>query len=340
MVFDEFKYIIAESITRYLKECDVDEVRLTDITKNNDTKKTGILVMEKNESITPAIYLEDYFAGYQEGQDLEDILLDIAACFEESKQRGKSIYERDYNDLMDYEKIRDQIILRAVGLLNNQEYLEDKIYDVKKDMALVYFILLEKAESNLQTCAIHQGMLDSYGVSKNEISELAMENTQRLFPPTIKSMEDVLNEMILPDCQADHKSFEQSLCEMSQTGVGDIPCMLILSNEDCINGATSMFYPDILETITKELGTDVYVLPSSIHEVILVPKNGEIRENQLTNMVREVNATQVDDQEVLTNHTYEYCREVGELTIAGQEKVKEQEPVEVNRAARKNIRSR
>ena len=339
MVFDEFKHIIAESITGYLKECDVDEVRLTDITKNNDTKKTGILVMEKNESITPAIYLEDYFAGYQEGQDLEDILLDIAACFEESKQQGKSIYERDYNDLMDYEKIKDQIILRAVGLVNNQEYLEDKIYDVKKDMALVYFILLEKSESNLQTCAIHQGMLDNYGVSKNEISELAMENTQRLFPPTLKSMEDVLNEMMSPD-QVDHKSFEQSICEMSQTGVGDIPCMLILSNEDSINGATTMFYPNILATITEELGTDVYVLPSSIHEVILVPKNGEIQENQLTNMVREVNATQVDDQEVLTNHTYEYCREVGELTIAGQEKVKEQEPIEVNRSARKNIRSR
>lgn len=73
---------------------------------------------------------------------------------------------------------------------------------------------------------------------------------------------------------------------------------------------------------------------------ILVPKNGDIQENQLTNMVREVNATQVADQEVLTNHTYEYCREVGELTIAGHEKVKEQEPVKINRSARKNIRSR
>jgi len=82
MVFDEFKHIIAESITGYLKECDVDEVRLIDITKNNDTKKTGILVVEKNESISPAIYLEDYYHGYQEGQDLNDILLDIAtkAC--------------------------------------------------------------------------------------------------------------------------------------------------------------------------------------------------------------------------------------------------------------------
>lgn len=340
MVFDEFKHIIAESITGYLKECDVDEVRLIDITKNNDTKKTGIMIMEKDESISPTIYLEDFYKGYQEGQDLEDILLDISTCFEKSKQCGKILYERDYNDLMDYEKVKDQIIVRAVGLEKNQEYLADKIYDVKNDMALVYFILVEKEESYIQTCAIHQGILDKYGISKNEISELAIENTQRLFPPTLKSMENVLREMIMPDYQADHKSFDQSLCEMSQTGVGDIPCMLILSNEDCINGATAIFYPDILATITKELGTDVYVLPSSIHEVILVPKNGEIQENQLTNMVREVNATQVDDQEVLTNHTYEYCREVGELTIAGQEKVKEQEPVEVNRAVRKNIRNR
>ena len=340
MIFDEFKHIIAESITGYLKKCDVDEIRLIDITKNNDTKKTGIIVMEKNESISPAIYLEDYFVGYQEGQDLEDILLDIATCYEESKQRGKIIYERDYNDLMDYEKIKDQVIVRAVGLEKNQEYLADKIYDVKNDMALVYFIIVEKEESNIQTCAIHQGMLNKYGVSKNEISELAMENTQRLFPPTLKSMEDVLNEVLLPDYQADHKSFEQSLCEMSETGVGNMPCMLILSNNDCINGATTMFYPDILATITKELGTDVYVLPSSVHECILVPKNGAIQETELISMVREVNATQVADQEVLTNHAYEYCREVGELTRVGQEKVKEQEPVEVNRAARKNIRNR
>lgn len=340
MVFDEFKHIIAESITGYLKEHEVDEVRLVDITKNNDTKKTGIMIMEKEESISPTIYLEDYYDGYQEGQDLEDILLDIATCFEESKQCGKSFYKRDYNELMDYEKIKDQIIVRAVGLEKNQEYLADKIYDVKNDMALVYFILVEKEESNIQTCAIHQGMFDKYGISKKEISELAMENTQRLFPPTLKSMENILKEMIMPDYQEYHKSFDQSLCEMSETGVGNMPCMLILSNDDCINGATTMFYPDILATITKELGSDVYVLPSSVHECILVPKNGAIQESELTNMVREVNATQVADQEVLTNHAYEYCREVGELTRVGQEKVKEQEPVEVNRAARKNIRNR
>lgn len=266
MVFDEFKHIIAESITGYLKKCDVDEVRLINITKNNDTKKTGIMIMEKAESISPTIYLEDFYDRYQEGQDLEDIMIDIATCFEESKQCGKSIYERDYNNLMDYEKIKDKIIVRAVGLEKNQEYLADKIYDVKNDMALVYFILVEKAESNIQTCAIHQAMLDKYGISKNEISELAMENTQRLFPPTLKSMENVLSEMIATDYQVEHRSFEQSLCEMSQTGVGDIPCMLILSNEDCINGATTMFYPNILATITEDLGTDVYVLPSSIHE--------------------------------------------------------------------------
>lgn len=199
MLFDEFKHIIAESITGYLRGCDVDEVRLIDITKNNDTKKAGILVIEKNESISPTIYLEDYFVGFQEGQDLDDILLDIATCYEESKQRGKIIYERDYNDLMDYEKIKDQIIVRAVGLEKNQEYLAEKIYDIKNDMALVYFILVEKEESNIQTCAIHQGMLDSYGISKNEISELVMDNTQRLFPPTLKNMEDVLNEVLLPD---------------------------------------------------------------------------------------------------------------------------------------------
>lgn len=179
MVFDEFKHIIAESIKGYLKEREVDEVRLVNITKNNDTKKTGIIVMEKDESITPTIYLEDYYDRYQEGQDLEDIMQDIVTCFEGIKQRGSNIYKRDYSELMDYENIKNQIIVRVVGLEKNQEYLADKVYDVKKDMALVYFILVGKEESNeditldhtVKILIYYENVFDSVTVLQEEIKE-------------------------------------------------------------------------------------------------------------------------------------------------------------------------
>jgi hypothetical protein len=342
MVLEEFKHVIAESIKGYLHNQNIAKVELVEVTKNNDTKLTGITVMEKDESLSPTIYLNDYFERYQEGEDLANILTDIVSGLMEAKIHNREVYTRDYSDLMAFDKVRDRIYARTVGLESNVEYLKDKVYDEKNDMALVYFILIDKKGDNIKSCALHQEMFDSYGISKEQLQEIAIENTQRFFPPILRTMDEVLEEMVFENYEVVKKSFDQSLHDMALKGIGRNPSMLILSNENNINGATVLFYPGILDKITETLDTDVYILPSSVHETIIVPKNDMMIESELTNMVQEVNETQVADQEVLTNHVYEYTRELGRLTIIGSEVEHEKEkvPVEVNRAARKNIRSR
>lgn len=266
MVLEEFKHVIAESIKGYLHNQNIAEVKLVDVTKNNDTKLTGITIREKDESVSPTIYLNDYFEKYQNGEDLADILADVAAGLREAKIHSREVYARDYSNLMDFDKVHDRIYARAVGLESNGEYLKDKIYDEKNDMALVYFILIDKKGDNTQSCAIHQEMLDLYGINKEQLQEIAMENTQRLFPPILRTMDEVLEEMVFENYEVVKKSFDQSLHDMALKGIGRNPSMLILSNENNINGATVLFYPGILDKITETLDTDVYILPSSIHE--------------------------------------------------------------------------
>jgi hypothetical protein len=89
--------------------------------------------------------------------------------------------------------------------------------------------------------------------------------------------------------------------------------MYVATNSRQANGATVICYPDFLRKISESMNTDFYILPSSIHEVILVPMDNGININDLTQMVQQVNKTQLEPEEVLSNHAYYYCRQKNKI---------------------------
>ena len=77
-----------------------------------------------------------------------------------------------------------------------------------------------------------------------------------------------------------------------------------------------MFYPHVLEMIGEILKEDFYILPSSIHEMIILPKSREIAKEELDAMIQDINHTQVDTEEVLSDHAYLYERGLGKIQMA------------------------
>jgi len=137
----------------------------------------------------------------------------------------------------------------------------------------------------------------------------AVENTRRLLPPTIKSMNDVIREMFVSDGMPP---------EMVDQMIGEMPAdrtMWIISNDRGINGAGSMLYEDNLHKLAMDLETDLYLLPSSVHECIAVSVNmGDPYE--LAEMVSEINMGQVALEERLSNQVYHYDKDARRLTLA------------------------
>ena len=84
--------------------------------------------------------------------------------------------------------------------------------------------------------------------------------------------------------------------------------MYVLTNESKLNGAACILYENVLYDFAQKLGADLYILPSSVHEVILLPKLSMFEKDELVNMVKEVNTEGVAADEVLSDHVYEYNR--------------------------------
>ena len=146
--------------------------------------------------------------------------------------------------------------------------------------------------------------LELWGVTKEEVLKQAAENTPKLMQPQIKKMEDTIRELFAIGEGEETKEFEIFMNEMRENEMR-IP-MYVLTNQKNLYGAACMLYEGVLEMFSQELGEDVYILPSSVHEVILVPASIAFPVKELKEMVKEINETQIPKEEVLSETIYKY----------------------------------
>jgi hypothetical protein len=164
-------------------------------------------------------------------------------------------------------------------------------------------------ESGIASAVVRNNLAEKLGLSEEQLFNLAVENTRRLLPPTVRSMNDVIKEMFLKDGMPP---------EMAEMMIGEMPneeMLWVISNERGLNGAISMLYEDKLHTLAEELGADLYIMPSSIHETIAV--SAEFGDPyQLAEMVTEINMDQVSLDERLSNQVYHYDKDLRKLSLA------------------------
>lgn len=326
MNYQEFKDFIKGNIKNYLpKKYQEAEVEIQEIPKNNDLKLDGLVVKLPEYNICPSIYINDFFKEYEQGMELSSILEEMAAI-RQSHEVGKTV---SMEELLDFERIKDSITFKVIGAELNKAMLSDMPHRMENDMAIIYQILLKDVEDGVATIKISNYLMEQLGISEQTIHDLALENTQRLFPATFRSMDDVMKEIMKKDFMGIHLDelsdgddmkvlleslLEESMDEMSE---GSLP-MFVLTNECRINGAATLFYPDIKEQIAEQLGGDYVVLPSSLHEVLVLPDDGHMTYHELKEMVNEVNQTQVAPDEVLTGEVYRYDKEHKQLVLASE----------------------
>lgn len=287
----------AEKMRRAMSEVlgDGYEVKLQEVQKNNGVRLQGLLILTEKQNVSPTIYLKPFWEAYEGGVTLADLVSKILQIYREDTP-GESI---DMSFFKDFERVKDRICYRLIDAKQNQELLERIPHVSFLDLAVCFYYAYEGEALGSGTILIYQTHANMWQVGVAELMRLAQVNTPRLFPWECNSMETIVRELFGAEEAQGMWLNEEERHQLKK----ELP-MRILSNEQRNHGAACILYPGVLEKISQEVSANLYILPSSVHEVILLPDKGEEDPEQLKSMVREVNRTQLEPEEVLSDSLY------------------------------------
>ena len=292
MNFEKFMAWVKENITsKDWKE--TSQIEISVVKKNNGVSATGLFIRENGQDVSPILYLDDYYIHYQNGELLENVIRNIRADYDKKVQMAAV----KIPNLQEFENIRGRVIYRLVNYEKNKEILEDCPHIRLYDLAVTFRWVARIDDVGVSTSLITNKQVKEWGVSVNDLVLAARQNTPRLFPAQIIDMEEMLAGMV---------SF---ILYPSA-----IP-MYILTNEQELNGASALLYGDILKDFANKKGADMYILPSSIHEVIMIPADRIDDPKKLSSMVHEANTTVVSIGDVLSDSVYYYDRKKDQILV-------------------------
>lgn len=264
---------------------------------------TGIIIRDESCNAAPTFYLDNFYHDYITGLLTAD---EVADKICDSYVDAVISAPVNAADFCSFENARNRICFKIISAESNQDYLDTVPYRMidDTDLAVVYYVLLEENSNGTASVQITNNLLSLYGVTEDELYKLAKENTKRLFPVKLQSLfaalaglldtEDVPFEVIEPD--ADESMF-------------------VLTNKVGLFGAASILYDDVLKQFAAKRG-DSYILPSSLHDVLLIPCEGlNLEPSDLLEMVMSVNATEVQPADKLSDHVYFYSANAGFITM-------------------------
>jgi hypothetical protein len=296
MTYPEFKEAIIAYIRHALNK--TVQVSIHPITKNNHIVLDGLTIMENNCNISPTIYLNYYYDELLAGKQLSVIQEHILQTYHSSKPE-ENIDVRFYTD---YENISDKILFKLIHAKKNEELLKEIPHILYLDLAIVFYCLISTTPTGSATILIHNQHLNFWNIQTNDLYQQALQNTPSHLKAEIKNMNDIMQEL-LTDAELDDCLEEDSAP------------MYVLTNNQKLYGAGCILYSDVLSQFAMRLETDLYILPSSVHEVILLPAASNTSVEELNQMVCDVNETQVLSEEVLSDHIYFYSLSKKEILI-------------------------
>lgn len=301
MNYEEFKEVVKDKLMDYMPE-KFKRMKLEVFSEPKVNRiLDGIVLNEKGKSVSPVLYINDLYRTYQNCGNLEAALLEGCDFLEKAYEKAQSI-DIGMRDVM--EDANEKIVFCLINTEQNKALLEQVPHRGYLDLSIVYRIVVSVDRDGVRSTIITNALAARLGMSEEQIYMRAMENTQRIFPPVVRNMYEMLAQLcpvgeMLPEMNPDEQS------------------MWVITNNKGINGAASMLYEEELHALAERLGSDLYILPSSIHEVIAIPSSEDMRDSEgFARIVREVNMQQVALDERLSNQVYFYKKDTRKITLA------------------------
>ncbi len=263
--------------------------------KNNGVTVTGLMLKGEEEKVAPNFYLDRQFVEWMRGLcTLEEVSEKICGAYQEEIRKNSNLISKIK---FEWEEFRRNVFLRLVNKEKNRDLLQTIPYQEFQDLAVVYYYSVKISDEVLGTLLVTKEHLELLGITEEELHQAAKSNYERFQPAKIRCMEELLYDL---GRKIGVEVYESRECH---------PFLFVLTNAKGMFGAVSMIFEEELECFSKRIGNSFYILPSSVHEVILVPDCKAFSVEYFATMVKEINATQVDATEVLSDSIYFYDME-------------------------------
>ena len=297
MTLNEFAKKACDEIAKMLGK----EVQFKEVVKLNGVKHYGLIMHASDSNVEPTLYLEPFYQMYMEDGNWSDIIHRIITSYQ-----AHSLHKHiDMEWFKDFNKVQDLIFHKLINYDANTELLEDIPYTRCLDFAIVYCVHYESAETGSGSILIHNSHLEMWHRTTHDLARFAEENTPRLYPLTVSTMGEIISECIA--IASDHP--------LSAEEIDKVP-MYVMSNKQRCNGAISICYKGSLQNFSRLVNSDVIILPSSVHEVIMLPLETKTDFNELKDMVYQVNRNQLTREDFLSDNIYLYRRDTDSIEIA------------------------
>lgn len=275
------------------EEC---EISFPEVTKNNSCVRQVVVIRRFRDTTYPVIYidrlLDEIESGCKSIQDAAEEIVDI--------YRNEDIQKfSDLTKELSKESILENVIYQLINTERNVGKLCNMPHKELLDLSAIYSLTVEENNDGISAIAMNYDLCGKYAISEEELEFAARRNTkERGF--CVTTMEEIIAEMMGIPVEGVHNTH---------------PSMFVLTNTSRINGAVVMLYEEYFKELAEKVKSDLYVIPSSIHEVIAVSVDG-LDLDEIRKMVCEVNTEEVADEEILGESVYRYKLETGELEIA------------------------
>ena len=302
---NDFIEKMKEAVKACLPEEDKDII-IDDVTvvKMNDQKLTGLTFKEPGNDAAPTLYINEMFEAYEHGVDISHLANEIAGMYAESKTAPVPPQVK-----LSWDNVKEKLTVRLLEKQRNRDFLATMPYkSVGQGLALIADINMGEGRGEWRI-AVNNSVLAELGVNEETLFEDAMASAVVYDPAELVDMGSALfspekvnllnrDEPLNPD---------------------EVGGMYVLTNKSGSLGAAALFYPDVKEKTAELLGRDYYILPSSIHEVIIVPDSMDIKAKELCDMVKQANRTVVEPNDILSDQVYHYSKATGFEKVVSEE---------------------
>jgi len=303
MLFSEFKNYATENIINYLTpDYQGAEMNIRTIRKANGYEYEALTIGKPGEkcSIIPALDLTRAYAEYQQGADLDDIIEKLADIRMNAKLDG---FNKE--SILTFDGIKSQILPRLINTANNVAYLADKPHLEIADLSVMFVVRVDETSDSVADAPIDNQLMALWGVDLDTVKNTAFENVAKQ-KPVFMSIAKAIFEGKMNDDIFDLDNIDPENEEMP---------LYLLSNKYKHQGASIIFNKALMHRIAEKMGS-FYILPSSIHEVLIIPTSAGNDVKELARVVKQVNANELQPQDILSDNVYEFDIEDEEIKIA------------------------
>jgi len=295
MNFQEFMETVLQQVQSSLEE--TQRAQIQQVRKNNDVLMHGLTICSEEYNITPTIYLESFYELFQNGVGISDIVKKIIELYHGSMPTQNV----NLDFFGDFDKVKDRVVYRLIHAERNKEMLNEIPHIPFGDLAICFSYAFWSEELGEGMILIHNNHMDNWNVDHRRLMQLAEENTPLLFPIAFCGMNEMLRQM----------QMDMDLSEQTKE------IFYILTNRQRTYGASVILYPGVLSEIAEQLNSDFYMIPSSIHEVLILTSEAAKQYNEgknLHEMIKEINDTQLSTEEILSDYPFFYSRSEQKIT--------------------------